>query len=89
MSARVELGGERYIVDAGHVHAEKDEVLHAARAKYLEGTAQAWVDEARRDGLIPHYDPDPDCTMAKVIANHIKGRYSCAPAPPAEPGQRH
>ena len=81
MSAHVELGGERYTITSGLVTADKDDVLHQARAQYLSTTAPVWLSEAVHDGTMPHYTPDRDCSLAMVIAAHMHGRFACDPPP--------
>ena len=89
MSAHVELGGERYTVTGGKVTADEDDVMHNARADYLNTTAPVWLDQAVRDGSMPHYTPDRDCSLAMVIAAHMHGRFACDPPPRHDPEIRH
>jgi len=89
MTAKLELGHESYTIERGTITADTDDVAQVARAKYLSAAAVAWRDERRHEGSLPHYDPDPDCTLAKVIAEHIKGRWRCLVVPEAAPGTVH
>lgn len=75
MTARLEIGHEKYTIDKQVVSAvDPEDKAQVGRAKFLTSVGPAWVEDA---GV--GYDPDPDCTLAKVIAEHIKGRYTCPP----------
>jgi hypothetical protein len=90
MSARLEIGGERYVIEQGQVRpddAKDQDPVHQARARHLSTAGPEWVDQARRDHTLDAYDPDTDCTLARIIARHIHGRYTCDPSTTPEPGQ--
>ena len=87
MSARLEIGDERYVVDQGVVRPDVNDALHQARAQYLTTAGTVWVEQARAEHTLDAYDPDVDCTLARVIARRIHGRATCDPAPTPEPGQ--
>ena len=75
MSARLEIGHEKYTIDKQVVSpADPDDKAQALRARFLTSVGPAWLEDASLG-----YDPDPDCSMAKVIADHVKGRYTCDP----------
>jgi hypothetical protein len=87
MTAIVELGDERYTVEAGEVIADDpDNLLQAARARYLTTALLGWRIEQERE-MGGSYDPDPDCTSATLISRRMQGRAKCGPpAPPPPPG---
>ena len=77
MSTTLEIGHEQYTIDQGVVSAnDPEDKAQVARARFLTSVGPAWVEQARQSG----YDPYPDCTLAKVIADHVKGRYTCPPS---------
>jgi hypothetical protein len=78
VTAKLELGDEYYSITDGQVQAmQSDDVLHSARAEYFTTVAPAWLGQAQRDGAIDSYVPDRDCALARVIAMHLNGRFSC------------
>jgi len=75
MSARLEIGHEKYTVENQTViPVDPDDKAMALRARFLTSVGPAWLEDASLG-----YDPDPDCSMAKVISDHVKGRYTCEP----------
>jgi hypothetical protein len=86
VTARVEFGDEQYVVTNGRVTAVENDVVHGARADYLDTIAPAWLDQAQRDGIVDRYVPDRDCALARIIAQRINGRFSCDPSPEVPEG---
>ena len=81
MSAKLELGHEQYTVDQGKVTADVDDEVQQAQAEYFTTIAPTWLDRAQRDGVLDYYIPDMDCALAKLIAQHMHGRWGCQPMP--------